>query len=252
MARKRTYRIAVAQLRVDPDDQRLNLCGLLDALDLAAAEAADFLVTPEMALTGYHGRFDKALRDELVRHLRAACAETGVTLIVGVGDKRRGRTFNEQLVIGADGRIIGRHAKMVPTRGDLKWCVRGKALRVFQDRGLRFGCLICNDLWVTPGTGATCDPRLTLKLSRRGAGAVFHSVYSGASREYIPFHESNLALRAREGGLVIATANAAERHAVNCTTGIVGPDGRWVVRCPRRSRQFAVADVKIAPRRASR
>ena len=41
MARIRPYRIAVAQLRVDPDDQRVNLCGILEALDLAAAEAAD-------------------------------------------------------------------------------------------------------------------------------------------------------------------------------------------------------------------
>ncbi len=245
MARKRTYRIAVAQLRVAGDDQRLNLCGILEALDLAAGERADFLLTPEMALTGYHGRFDKALRDELLAHLGAACAAAGVTVIAGAGDKRRGKTYNEQVVLGGDGSVVGRHAKMVPTTGDLKWCVRGTRLRVFRDRGLAFGCLICNDLWVTPGSAPTCDPRLTLKLSRRGAKVVFHSVNSGATRKYIPYHESNLALRAEEGGLFIATANAAARPAVNCATGIMGPDGKWVVRCNRRGRQFAVADVQV-------
>ena len=44
MARKRAYRIAVAQLRVDADDMELNACGILEALDLAAGEGADFLV----------------------------------------------------------------------------------------------------------------------------------------------------------------------------------------------------------------
>jgi len=245
VTRARTRRIAVAQLRVDPDDPRVNLCGLLDALDLAADEGAHFLLTPEMALTGYHGRFDQRLRDALVRRFRGACAAAGVTVILGAGDRRGGRTFNEQLVIGPGGRIIGRHAKMVPTAGDREWCVPGRRPRVFRDRGVTFGCLICNDLWVTPGTGATCDPRLTLKLARRGARLVFHSVHSGASRKHLPFHESNLALRAEEGGLVIATANAATAPAVNCPSGVMGPDGRWVVRCNRRGRQFAVADVDV-------
>ena len=247
MAAKRTYRMAVAQMRVHPDDPRVNCCGILEALDMAAAEGADFLLTPEMALTGYHGRFDKALRDELVARLRAACADRGVTAVVGAGDRRRGKVYDEQVVLGGDGRLLERYAKMVPTRGDLKWCVRGKALRIFHDRGLAFGCLICNDLWVTPGMGALCDPRLTYRLARRGARAVFHSVYSGSSRQYMPFHESNLALRAQEGKLVIATANAAADPAVNCATGIMGPDGEWIVRCNRRGRQFAVADVRIEP-----
>ncbi len=245
MPRKKTYRIAVAQLRVDENDQRLNLCRILDAIELAAGEGAHFLVTPEMCLTGYHGRFEKRLRNELVRRLRDACADTGVTTVVGAGDSRRGKVYNEQLVLGGDGRLIGRHAKMVPTSGDLKWCVRGKHLRVFGDRGLAFGCLICNDLWVTPGTGALIDPRLTFRLARRGAKAVFHSVYSGSSKQHIPFHESNLALRAREGKLVIAAANAAAPHAVNCATGIMGSDAQWIIRCPRRGQQFAVADVDI-------
>ena len=245
MSRK-TYRIAVAQLRVDPRDCRLNAAGILEALDVAAGEKADFLVTPEMALTGYHGRFDGALRDALVSDLRAATAEAGVTVILGAGDRRGGKVYNEQLILSGDGRMIGRHAKMVPTRQERRWCVAGRTLRVFRDRGLAFGCLICNDLWVTPGTGATCDPRLTLRLARRGARAIFHSVFSGAEPRYIPFHESNLALRAQAGGLYIAAANAAvPGKAVNCASGIMGPDGQWVVRCRRRGRQFAVADLIV-------
>ena len=252
MARKPTYRIAVAQLRVDDDDMELNACGILEALDLAAAERADFLVTPEMALTGYHGRFDKPRRDRLVRLIRDACRGSGVSLILGAGDKRRGRTCNEQLVIGGDGRIIGRHAKMALTDGDRKWFAAGRTLRVFRERGLTFGCLICNDLWVTPGCGAQIDPRRTLELSRKGAAAIFHSVFSGSKRRYLPFHESNLALRAAEGKLFLAVANAAAAPAVNCSSGIMGPEGEWIIRCNRRGRQFAVANIRISPQSSQR
>jgi len=246
MVKKRTYRVAVAQLGVEAEDQRVNACGILEAIDLAAEEGAEFLVTPEMCLTGYHGRFDQRVRDEMVGEIRAAAKAGGVTVILGAGDRRGGVTYNEQLVIDGSGGVLGRHAKMVPTSGDLKWCVAGKRLRVFHDRGLTFGCLICNDLWVTPGTGAKVDPRLTLQLSRRGAKAVFHSVNSGAGMQYVPFHESNLSLRAREGKLYIAVANAAVKgRSVNASSGIVTPDGEWVIRCPRRGRQFAVADIEV-------
>ncbi|MHC4717229.1 MAG: nitrilase-related carbon-nitrogen hydrolase, partial [Planctomycetota bacterium] len=110
MARKRTYRVAVAQLRVDPDDQRLNACGILEAIDLAAEEQADFLVTPEMCLTGYHGKFDNKIRDGLVAEIRAAARAAKVTTILGAGDRRRGVVYNEQVVIDGSGRILGRHA----------------------------------------------------------------------------------------------------------------------------------------------
>ena len=245
MPRKRTYRIAVAQLRVSPDDMELNACGILDAIDLAAKEGADFLVTPEMALTGYHDRFDKARRNQLVKLVREAAAAGKVTVMLGCGDKRGGKVYNEVLVIGGDGRLIGRHAKIVATNGDRKWSVPGTRLKIFRDRGLTFGCLICNDLWVTPGCGPYPDPRLTLQLANKGARVVFHSIHSGRSKMHTPYHESNVMLRAREGGLYIATANASQPTGVNCATGVMGPDCEWVIRCNRRGRQFAVTNVEI-------
>ncbi len=246
MPRGRTYRIAVAQIPVDAEDQRINACRILEAMDAASGEGADFLLTPEGCLTGYHGRFDKPLRDELLGQLRGACRRSGLTAIIGACDKRSGKTFIEQVVIGGDGRILGRHAKMVLAGGDRKWAAPGRRLGLFRDRGLAFGCLICNDLWVTPGCGAAADPRLTLRLARRGARVIFHSIHSGSDGRYVAFHESNLALRAMEGELLIATANAAvAARSVNASTGIMGPDGEWIIRCRRRGRQLAVADVTI-------
>jgi len=74
---------------------------------------------------------------------------------------------------------------------------------------------------------------------------IFHSVFSGTDRRYIPYHESNLALRAREGKLYIAVANAAVRgKSVNAATGIVDHRGEWLIRCRRRGRQLAIAEIQ--------
>jgi len=54
-------------------------------------------------------------------------------------------------------------------------------------------------------------------------------------------------LRAMEGHLFIVSVNAAEKRPVNTVTGIMGPDGKWVVQCPRRGRQLTVADISIPP-----
>jgi hypothetical protein len=48
--------------------------------------------------------------------------------------------------------------------------------------------------------------------------------------------------------LFIATANAAKPHPVNCRSGIVSPDGTWLVSAPRRGRQFYSARLTIHPK----
>ena len=245
MAQKRTFRIALAQLRVRDDDMQANANGILDAIVRAADEKADFLLTPESALTGHHDRFDKPLRDKLMARIRAAVKAAGVTTIVGGCDKRRGRSTIEQVIVGRDGRILGRQAKIVLASIDRSWATPGRRAEVLRDRGLSFGCLVCNDLWVVPLSGARDDPRLTLRLARRGARVVFVSVNSGSDQRFRAMHESNLFLRAMEGRLVIAVANAVADGAVNATSGIVGPDGNWITRCNRRSPQFAVTDVTL-------
>ena len=53
--------------------------------------------------------------------LRQACREAQVTAVIGVCEKRpetTGTMYNTQLFIGPDGRILGKHQKLVPTVGE--------------------------------------------------------------------------------------------------------------------------------------
>jgi len=229
-------------------DLKENLPAILEQISWAGSQHARFVLFPEMALTGYHGDFAQSEIKDAQVLIAEAAREHSVCVLVGTGAKEGPSTYIQVRIVDREGSWVGQHSKMVPTSGDREWCRPGEELRLFQAEGLAFGVLICNDLWVTPGCGPYPDPRLCYQLGERGAQAVFHAINSGSSPEHIPYHEANLALRARESKLHIITANAAvDKGGVNCATGVMGPDGHWLVRCPRQGEQRFVADIDVKP-----
>ena len=58
---------------------------------------------------------------DATERLGSACREAGITAVIGVCEKRpdtTGTMFNTQLYIGPDGRILGKHQKLVATVGE--------------------------------------------------------------------------------------------------------------------------------------
>jgi aliphatic nitrilase len=58
---------------------------------------------------------------DATERLGAACRGAGITAVIGVCEKRAGTTgtmYNTQLYIGPDGRILGKHQKLVATVGE--------------------------------------------------------------------------------------------------------------------------------------
>lgn len=207
---------------------------------------ADFILFPEMSLTGYHGEFSDKSTRKAWRQIAAACRQSYVSAIIGTGCKEEDGTYIQSRIYNKAGDLAGAHEKLVPTSGDREFCQPGVELRVFTDNGISFGCLICNDLWVTPGAGPYPDPRLTYQLGRKGAQVIFHAVHSGSSQIHTPYHESNLALRAMESKVYICTANAADPQGpVNCATGVMGPNGEWVTQVARTGEQSYAVDLEL-------
>jgi predicted amidohydrolase len=209
----------------------------------AADCGAAFLVTPEMILTGYHGGFSQPERDWTIEAiLKPACRRHRMTLMLGAGNFRdiNGKTarkpFIQVVVIGPQGEIVGVHSKTIPTDGDLKWCSAGRPrdLRVFQSGGLKFGATICNDFWATPGFTSLPDLNLPVRLAALGAKVVFHSIASGHGTAYADFHTMRMEERAIRAGVFVVSANCTEnpRKPVNAPSGIVDPQGHWLVRAP--------------------
>jgi aliphatic nitrilase len=79
-----------------------------------------------------------------------ACRAASVTAVIGVCEKRPGSTgtmFNTQIIIGSDGRLIGKHRKLTPTLAEriVHAPGYGDTLQVFETPAVRLSSLICGE-----------------------------------------------------------------------------------------------------------
>lgn len=237
-----TIRVMGVQMAVAPS-KKDNLPRILEYIKQGNCE---FMLFPEMSLTGYNNDFSDARTAEAWRQIALACRQSYVTAIIGTGARNDGRTYIQSRIYTGAGELLGTHEKLVPTEGDRKWCRPGEELRTFKDHGVTFGCLICNDLWVTPGCGPYPDPRLSYQLGQRGVQIIFHSANSGGDQRYFQYHEANLKLRALESKCYIVTANAAVPNGrVNAPSGVVSPEGTWLIQCPLEGEHTFAFDLEI-------
>ena len=200
-----------------------------------------------MSLTGFNNEFNDARTREAWRQIASACRQAYVTAVIGTGVFHEGHSHIQSRIYSCSGELIGTQEKLVPTESERTWFRPGDELRVFKHRGLSFGCLICNDLWVSPGLGPYPDPRLSRQLGEKGAQMIFHSCLSGSDPEYAEYHDANLRLRAKESGCYIITANAAleDGAPVNSPTGVVTPNGSWLTKCPLEGEQSFAVDLDL-------
>lgn len=235
-----TVRITAVQMQVTTTIDE-NLRNILQHIE---KHETDIIVFPEMSVTGWHGGFGQKAAERAWDQIADLCRKKYTTAVVGTGCQENGAVYNQARVISDAGDLIGTHEKLVPTKDERAWCQPGEELRVFEHGELQFGCLIGNDLWVAPGFGPYPDPRLTLRLSERGARVILHSAQTGTDPNYSAYYESNTMLRAKEAGCHIVCANAAPSTGkLNAQTGVVAPDGSWLTVCPRQGEHVCHVDV---------
>ena len=159
-------RIALAQLNPTSGDINGNTAKILEAIEAAAAQGADVLVTPEMALPGYcigdlveDAGFLAANERAM---LRIAEAARGITAVVGFIDfdlaarNESGaiRKYNAAAVV-RDGRVLQRaHKTLLPSyryfddkRFFVPGTVREPVAVPVAGGTVRLGVSICEDLW---------------------------------------------------------------------------------------------------------
>lgn len=244
-------RVSGVQMVVSPNLDA-NLPIILSHISIAAQDGADLVLFPEMSLSGYHGNYDFEAVKRAVKEVSAAAKKNHIAVIAGTGWREGGEAYIQSRAYDSDGSLLGTHEKMVPTgidgkSGDRAFCTPGKELKTFVWKGVTCGSLICNDLWVTPGCGPHHDPRLAHQLGQKGAKIIFHAVNSGCGQKHLPYHESNVALRAEESKLYIVTANAASMDGpINCSSGVMGPDGEWVTMLDRQGEGRYIATLSIS------
>jgi len=254
-----TLRVAAGQLPVQRDIEA-NVETLLGAVSSAAAEGADILLTPEGSLSGYTHEFDTVAAEAGLEQVTGAAKAAGVGLALGTcWYEDDGLCYNQVRFYDRDGEFLGFHSKTL-TCGSLTDPPEGEIthfavqpLRTYDFHGLTVGGLICNDLWANPGCTPQDDPHLTQQLARMGAKVVFHAVNGGRGgtdwcREVVwPYHESNLRMRARCGGLWVVTCDNCHPSDKPCSapSGVIDPGGNWVAQAPKQGEAIVVAEVEL-------
>ncbi len=229
------YQMAVTQ------DVDCNVQKLISAIERAAGKGADILLTPEGSLSGYTPTFDVATVEAALHTVTQAAVDHRIGLALGTCFvEKDGNCYNQVRFYRSDGTFIGFHSKILrcgslddPPKGEIN-DYTATDLRTFDLSGLEAGSLICNDLWANPCCTPVPDPHLTQQLSNMGARIVFHAVNGGrnggeGSKVAWQYHESNLRMRVRAGGLWLVTVDSAEPITIPCSSpsGVIDPEGRW-------------------------
>lgn len=156
-------RVAAAQIAPVYLDREATLAKVVATVHEAARNGAELVALPEALVPGYPfwamaldpmsiNAFLQRLYAQAVEipspaldPLRAAARETGVTVCLGLSERAGGTLYNSQLFIGADGEIVGRRRKLVPTSHErMVWGGGdGSDLRVLELPFARVGALIC-------------------------------------------------------------------------------------------------------------
>ena len=177
--------------------------------------------------------------------VQRAAREAGVCVVIGVNERSPaslGCLYNTLVFIGADGALLGKHRKLVPTWAEkLTWAGGdGSSLRVYQTDVGPVGALACGENTNTlarfallaqgelvhvasyialPVGPADYDMAEAIKL-RAAAHSFEGKVFTVVSCSTI----SQEIIKAMEG--VVADARARLERRSSAFSGVIGPDGR--------------------------
>lgn len=150
-----SIRLALLHLDARPGEVAANRQAIEAAIRDAVANGADWLITPELAESGYNfaRRIGTAWIEPFpgawVSTLAAIARDNGIGLLVGLAerDARSGRLYNSVAVIDRHGVIQGTYRKAVVHGEPESWSVPGGGSNVFELDGVRVGVLICADAY---------------------------------------------------------------------------------------------------------
>ena len=154
-------KIGLAQINTTVGDLQGNEARIIDAYRTLTAQGADYVVFPELVVTGYPPRdllFKRSFAPDNVATAQRIAAQSGeVPMIFGFVEpnpKDFGRQFFNSAAVCFDGKIqhIGQKC-LLPTYDvfdEDRYFEAASLPLVFEYKGNKVGITICEDIWTTP------------------------------------------------------------------------------------------------------
>jgi nitrilase len=208
---------------------------------------------PSKKLQARLARNSLAIPSPETDRLCRAAREARCAVVLGANERTAtGSLYNTLLFIGAEGELLGRHRKLVPTFGErLVWGYGDAAgLRTYVCEGVRVGGLICWEHWMPLARHVLHAEGEQVHVA---AWPVCREVYQLASRHY-----------AFEGRcfVLVAACYLEKRHLpadfelaadwaaapdvlLDGGSAIIGPDAQYVVEPVRGREELLVAELDL-------
>ena len=219
----------VALMQTNPSsDVDHNVGRLRDALEIAARQGADVLVTPEMFLSGYAIGPDatraaaEPIDGALVENVMTAAADAGVAVVTGLPELADRRVFNCAILVSSTGELLTSYRKS-HLYGELdrsQYLAGDRLGEVVDLAGFRVALTICFDIEFAE-VGRT--------LAMRGAQVIFTPTANWLDT----VNTRMVPTRAEENGVYVVYANYVGREGEQAYCGqscIVDPSGNDVIR----------------------
>ena len=188
--KQENIKVAMLHLELKYADLDHNAQLIEAGIELAAKQGADWVMTPELALTGY--RFDLKIGtdwvvdgpDQYVQRIQQLAEQHRITIFLShlerIGSDsdniKKTKLFNTLFVIDHSGEIIARHRKINTIPIAESWSSAGNEPTIVTVDQQKIGLLICADAW--PEAHAK-------RLKEQGAELILSSA-SWAPGEYGP------------------------------------------------------------------
>jgi NAD+ synthase (glutamine-hydrolysing) len=243
-------RISLVQMNAIVGDMEGNAERVRAGLREAREIGADIAVFPELCLTGYPPEdllFRRSFLRAAERSIRRLARETdGIAAIVGFPEDAAEGLFNAAAIL-ADRRVVSTYRKVhLPNYGvfdEKRYFVPGKSAPVHSIRGIPFGVLVCEDIWIADGPGR--------EMARRGARVLLvlnsSPYHAGKVRE----REKMLVARAKAYKAWIVYVNLVggqDEMVFDGQSLVVSPGGRTIARGHAFREEIITVDLPVSER----
>jgi len=218
-----------------------NVQAIMTAIDWAALNGVDIMVTPECALTGYMWKPENK-QDPRIASLSTALMQLqeysllkGVDLVLGTACyNAQGEWSNMQAFIVA-GHCVDHYEKQVLFGAEQCVYTAGHRLTILDYRQFKIAGLICNDLWSNPILWPGQSADLLQELRRQKVDIIFVSANIPPSNEQ---HElfytwADVCIRmyslTGDWNTVVSDQTIDAAGAVG-PVGVVGRNSEWLVK----------------------
>ena len=149
-------KIALLHLDLSAGPAEKNIEQLLDGIKIAAANGAQWVITPEMAVQGYFfTQMNSPVNlkmeiENIIQPITTLAQKLGIHIFLGCGEyeEKSDNNYNSCLVIDDNGVIIARHRKMNVVKSKSEaWSTPGVDYTVVDCHNFKVGVLVCADAW---------------------------------------------------------------------------------------------------------